>query len=177
MSNLETLMTQLTAACEAWHNGFPANDVVKLCEDAVPTLIDEMVEMESRAKAAEANFNASVILLSKVREELTATRKQLAEAEALEPIAWAVYHGVWKVLTSKHVAEEYAKNNFGDVHPVLSDVPRTAALSTAITKAVEMEREACAKICDETWVEPGDMQVETCHEAAALIRARGMNDV
>lgn len=34
------------------------------------------------------------------------------------------------------------------------------------------ERESCAKICDVTYVEPGDMQVKTCHEAAALIRAR-----
>ena len=35
------------------------------------------------------------------------------------------------------------------------------------------EREACALICEKTWVEPGDAQVENCHEAAAAIRARG----
>ena len=34
------------------------------------------------------------------------------------------------------------------------------------------EREACALICEKTWVEPGDAQVENCHEAAASIRAR-----
>ncbi len=34
------------------------------------------------------------------------------------------------------------------------------------------EREACAEICDETFVEPGDLQVDNCHEAAKKIRAR-----
>lgn len=40
-------------------------------------------------------------------------------------------------------------------------------------KAAAKEREACALICEKTWVEPGDAQVENCHEAAASIRARG----
>lgn len=38
--------------------------------------------------------------------------------------------------------------------------------------ALAKEREACAQICDETWVCPGDLQAESCHEAAAAIRAR-----
>lgn len=38
---------------------------------------------------------------------------------------------------------------------------------------VTAEREACAEICDNTIVEPGDQQMESCHEAAAAIRARG----
>jgi len=37
--------------------------------------------------------------------------------------------------------------------------------------AANAEREACAAICDKTWVEPGNMQVQRCHEAAAAIRA------
>lgn len=35
----------------------------------------------------------------------------------------------------------------------------------------ESMREEAAKVCDETWVEPGDMQVGNCHEAARLIRS------
>lgn len=31
--------------------------------------------------------------------------------------------------------------------------------------------EGAAKICDETYVEPGDLQVESCYEAAEKIRA------
>ena len=34
------------------------------------------------------------------------------------------------------------------------------------------EREECARICEETWVEPGDSQTTNCSEAAAKIRAR-----
>lgn len=37
------------------------------------------------------------------------------------------------------------------------------------------EREACALICEDTWVEPGDLQVERCTEAAEKIRARGQS--
>ena len=43
---------------------------------------------------------------------------------------------------------------------------------SAWVEATRQEREACAKICEETWVDPGDLQVENCHEAAAKIRAR-----
>lgn len=42
----------------------------------------------------------------------------------------------------------------------------------AMEDARAEEREACAKICEETWVEPGDMQVASCQEAAEKIRSR-----
>lgn len=43
----------------------------------------------------------------------------------------------------------------------------------AVVEVLAAEREACAKICEETFVEPGDMQVESCGAAADKIRARG----
>lgn len=45
-----------------------------------------------------------------------------------------------------------------------------AAIAAAIDRAVAAERERCAQICEETWVEPGDLQVCTCKEAADKIR-------
>lgn len=54
-----------------------------------------------------------------------------------------------------------------DLTAMLPFLSRFAALVAA------KEREACALICEKTWVEPGDAQVENCHEAAASIRARG----
>lgn len=42
-----------------------------------------------------------------------------------------------------------------------------------IKMAISIEREECAKICEETWVEPGDLQTDNCHEAADKIRDRG----
>ena len=54
-----------------------------------------------------------------------------------------------------------------DLTAMLPFLSRFAAL------VAEKEREACALICEKTWVEPGDAQVENCHEAAASIRARG----
>jgi len=47
-----------------------------------------------------------------------------------------------------------------------------AGTARMVADAVAAEREACAAICDVTYVEPGDMQVESCHEAALIIRAR-----
>ena len=55
----------------------------------------------------------------------------------------------------------------GDFAGLMGVFERFAAMVAA------KEREACALICEKTWVEPGDAQVENCHEAAASIRARG----
>jgi hypothetical protein len=58
--------------------------------------------------------------------------------------------------------EQFQKHEAGvSVHPSIY-------LARAIEDAV-LER--AASVCDETYVEPGDMQVENCHEAAAKIRA------
>ena len=56
-------------------------------------------------------------------------------------------------------------------HIVEAGANREFARFAALVAA--KEREACALICEKTWVEPGDAQVENCHEAAASIRARG----
>lgn len=39
-------------------------------------------------------------------------------------------------------------------------------------RAIAAERERCARICEVTFVEPGDMQVCTCKEAADKIRGQ-----
>lgn len=40
-----------------------------------------------------------------------------------------------------------------------------------VAAARQSALEEAARICDETWVSPGDLQCESCHEAAAKIRA------
>ena len=50
MSDVETFMAQLTAACEAWHSGLPANDVVRLCENDTPHLIAELLKEGAEMK-------------------------------------------------------------------------------------------------------------------------------
>jgi hypothetical protein len=57
---------------------------------------------------------------------------------------------------------------FADDSCTPDDIAFARAIEDAIEDAV-LER--AASVCDETYVEPGDMQVENCHEAAAKIRA------
>ena len=50
MTNVNDLLEKLTAACEAWHRGLPANDVVRLCENDIPHLIAELLTEGAKMK-------------------------------------------------------------------------------------------------------------------------------
>lgn len=45
-----------------------------------------------------------------------------------------------------------------------------AAWTHGYDEGVATERERCARICEETWVEPGDLQTCNCQDAADKIR-------
>lgn len=45
------LLKSLEVACECWHTGAPANDIVKLCETFVPELLADLEEAQARLQS------------------------------------------------------------------------------------------------------------------------------
>jgi hypothetical protein len=89
--------------------------------------------------------------------------------DAIKPLAWMTLGGAMQLAKD---GQAYTILRCFD-HDEAKDTPLydRAALDAAVAAAVAAERERCARICEETWVEPGDLQTCNCQAAADAIRA------
>lgn len=96
--------------------------------------------------------------------------KESAPGDALDA-RFHFDHGVWHDrVTGQHMwtQDQYdeavrdARNG--------GPLPKVATSAESLVNVWNDALEEAAKICDQTYVSPGDLQVENCHEAAAKIR-------